>query len=74
MCLLRLQYQLGMETLNETLTDLRCELVFRNETITFRPSVEVLRERYYQKMKDFIAYPTTFRPRPRPVKGGETPT
>eukprot|EP00667_Euglena_gracilis_P000034 EG_transcript_34 len=55
------QYQLGLETLNENLTDLRCELVFRNETIVFNPTVEVLRERYYQKMKEFISYPTAFR-------------
>jgi len=55
------QYQKGLETLNENLTELKCELVFRNEAITFRPSMETIREKYYQKMKDFISYPTSFR-------------
>ena len=51
----------GLESLNENLTELKCELIFRNETIMFRPSVETIRDKYYQKMKEFIAYPASFR-------------
>lgn len=60
------QYQRGLETLNESLTGLRCELVLKDGAVAFRPPLEVLRERYFHRMKEFVAYPTTFRPGPRP--------
>lgn len=55
------QYQLGLETLNESLTELKVELIFKQGMIQYRPSLEYLREKYYQKMKEFITIPLRFK-------------
>eukprot|EP00906_Rhabdomonas_costata_P011239 RCo015918 len=57
---LEYQYQRGLVSLNETLTELKCELRFKNDVVEFHPTVGALREQYYTRMKAFIAFPTTF--------------
>ena len=35
---LEFQYQMGLESLNESLPEISCDLVYRNQTIEFRPT------------------------------------
>eukprot|EP00906_Rhabdomonas_costata_P001229 RCo001932 len=58
---LEYQYQFGMESLNENLEELKCDLVFNQGMLQFRPMLETMRELYYQKMKEFLTIPTRFR-------------
>ncbi|GMH82520.1 hypothetical protein TrST_g11065 [Triparma strigata] len=49
-------YQMGLESLNESMGELKCDLVYTSHT-TLRPPLESLRSKYYAKMRSFIAYP-----------------
>ncbi|KAG2385509.1 hypothetical protein C9374_003324 [Naegleria lovaniensis] len=55
------QYKVGLETLNEQLPELKCELVFKDKRVQFSPSFEKIKQTYYEKMRDFIAFPVVFR-------------
>lgn len=57
---LEFQYQKGLEHLNENLTDINVELIFKQQKLQFRPPFEVIRSNYYSKMKNFINFPLTF--------------
>jgi len=54
------QYQMGLESLNENLSEISCDLVFRNQAIEFRPSFEELKEKYYKEISTFISTPLRF--------------
>ncbi|KAL9646809.1 hypothetical protein ABK040_013671 [Willaertia magna] len=54
------QYKVGLETLNENLPDMKCELIFKDKRVQFNPTFEKIRQTYYEKMRDFIAFPITF--------------
>ena len=58
--ILEYQYQLGLDTLNENMPEIKCELTFRHK-IQFRPPIEELKSKYYREMKRFISIPNNFK-------------
>ena len=57
---LEFQYQKGLENLNENLTEINVELVFKQQKLQFRPSFEIIRGNYYSAMRNFINFPLIF--------------
>jgi dynein heavy chain 2 len=57
---LEYQYRLGLECLNENLPEIPIELVYKNNQLLFRPPFEEVRAKYYNIMKKFIKFPSTF--------------
>lgn len=57
---LEYQYQLGLDTLNENMPEIKIELAFRQK-IQFRPPIEEIKSRYYRDMKRFISIPYNFK-------------
>lgn len=57
---LEYQYQLGLDTLNENMSEIKVELTFRQK-IQFRPPIEEIKAKYYREMKRFISIPNHFR-------------
>lgn len=53
-------YRMGLESLNENLPEIKCELIFTSRSVSFRPPVEELRSSYYREMKKFIGIPNLF--------------
>lgn len=53
-------YRMGLESLNENLSEIKCELVFSQRQLQFRPPLEELRANYYREMKKFISIPQVF--------------
>jgi dynein heavy chain 2 len=53
-------YQLGLESLNENLSEIKVELVFLNKKLEFKPPLEQIRQSYYSEMKKFVAMPNSF--------------
>ena len=51
------QYQMGLESLNENLPEIKVDLVFRHQKLQFRPPIEEIRAKYYREMKKFIQIP-----------------
>lgn len=51
---------MGLESLNESLPEIQCDLVFRNQNIEFRPTFEELKQRYYKEISNFITTPLRF--------------
>jgi len=51
---------MGLESLNENLKEIRCDLVFRNQQVEFRPSFEELKQKYYKEIQSFITTPLRF--------------
>ncbi|KAL7746090.1 hypothetical protein RI367_008587 [Sorochytrium milnesiophthora] len=58
---LEFQYQLGLESLHESLPEMQVELIVKNQVLQFRPPYEEIRAKYYREMKRFITIPTVFR-------------
>ncbi|CAE7860817.1 DYH1B, partial [Symbiodinium sp. KB8] len=56
----QINYKMGLESLNENLNEIKCELIFSNRQLQFRPPIEELRLGYYKEMKHFIATPANF--------------
>jgi dynein heavy chain 2 len=54
------QYQLGLESLNENLPEIKVDVVFKDKQIQFSPTFEKLREIYFEKMREFISFPEIF--------------
>jgi dynein heavy chain 2 len=56
------QYQLGLESLHETLPEIRADVIFDVKTgrACLRPSLESIRETYYAQLRDFLTFPTRF--------------
>ncbi|KEG15451.1 dynein heavy chain [Trypanosoma grayi] len=57
------QYQLGLESLHEVVAEIKADVVYDQETgmAVLRPSLEIIRAQYYQRIKDFITFPLRFR-------------
>jgi len=55
------QYQVGLEALNEHLPEIRAELVYRNQSLQFKPPVEEIRMKYFSQLKRFLAIPKHFK-------------
>ncbi|CAM9168259.1 unnamed protein product, partial [Laminaria digitata] len=53
-------YQMGLESLNENLSEMRAELVFTQRVLQFKPPLEELRAAYYRDTKKFVSIPNTF--------------
>lgn len=53
-------YQMGLESLNENLSEVRAELVFAQRQLQFKPPLEELRAAYYRETKKFVSIPNTF--------------
>ena len=54
------QYQMGLESLNESLPEIQCDLVFRNKNLELRPTFEDLKQKYYKEITSFITTPLRF--------------
>ena len=54
------QYQMGLESLNESLPEIQCDLVFRNKSLELRPTFEDLKQKYYKEISTFITTPLRF--------------
>ena len=59
---LEVSYQMGLESLNENLAEIKIELVFmaNNKQIEFKPSLEQIRQSYYTEIRKFVGMPNTF--------------
>lgn len=51
---------MGLESLNENLTEIQADLVFKGQQVEFRPSFEELRQSYYKEISGFITTPHRF--------------
>lgn len=51
---------MGLESLNENLIEIKCELVFTSRSVQYRPPLEELRSSYYREMRKFIGIPNSF--------------
>lgn len=51
---------MGLESLNENLTEVRAELVFAQRQLQFKPPLEELRASYYRETKKFVSIPNAF--------------
>ena len=57
---LEASYQMGLESLNENLSEIRTEVVFAQKALQFKPGIEELRSTYYREMKKFVSIPNNF--------------
>lgn len=53
-------YQIGLESLNENLPEVRAEMVFAQRLLQFKPPLEELRSAYYRETKKFVSIPNNF--------------
>lgn len=60
---LEVQYQKGLEGLHETVEEIKADVTFDPDTgaAGTRPSLDVIRFQYYQRIKDFLTFPIRFR-------------
>ncbi|OQS05963.1 dynein heavy chain [Thraustotheca clavata] len=55
-------YQIGLESLNENLPEIKVEVIFpQRGPLQFKPPIEELRANYYKSMKKFIGRPAVFK-------------
>ena len=54
---LEFQYRMGLETLNQNLSEIQADLVYKNQKMEFRPSFEQLKQKYYTEIQNFITIP-----------------
>ena len=59
---LEVSYQMGLVSLNESLSDINVDLVFNSssKSIEFKPPIESVRQQYYNEIKKFISIPNSF--------------
>jgi dynein heavy chain 2 len=57
---LEASYQMGLECINESIPDIKIELVFTNKVLDFKPPLEQIRQSYYRELKKFVNIPYTF--------------
>ncbi|CAM9339757.1 unnamed protein product, partial [Sphacelaria rigidula] len=53
-------YQMGLESLNENLPEVRAEIIFAQRLLQFKPPLEELRSAYYRETKKFVSIPNNF--------------
>jgi dynein heavy chain 2 len=56
------QFKLGLENLHSNLSEIKVDLVYKNQTLQFRPPFEEIRAKYYREIKKFINLSTGFKP------------
>ena len=47
---LEFQYRMGLESLNENLSEIQADLIFKNHKIEFRPPFENLKRQYFSEI------------------------
>lgn len=57
---LEASYQMGLESLNESIAEMKVEIVVVNKAIDFKPPLEQIRQSYYRELKKFINIPYAF--------------
>lgn len=57
---LEASYQMGLESLNENLPEMKIEMIFTNKRLEFKPPLEQIRQSYYSDMRRFAALPNAF--------------
>lgn len=58
---LEYQYISGLVDLNQKLPDIYVDLVFRQQQLQFKPSLEEIRSKYYSQLRRFVERPLGFR-------------
>ena len=56
--ILEFQYQSGLLSLNQDLSEISAEIILSGNILTFRPSLEDLKQRYYRELTNFINFPS----------------
>lgn len=46
-----------MQTIDNSLNEINCDVVLKGNFITFRPSLVELKDKYYKEIKNFISWP-----------------
>ena len=57
---LEVSYQMGLESLNENLPEIKVDLVFQQKRLEFKPALEQIRQTYYLEMRKFAGIPAAF--------------
>ena len=57
---LEASYQMGLQCINESLTEIKAELIFTNKSLDFKPPLENIRQTYYKELKRFLSIPYSF--------------
>lgn len=57
---LEASYQMGLESLNQNLSEIKTELVFSQRRLQFKPPLEEMQATYYKEMKKFVSVPNSF--------------
>ena len=59
---LEVSYQMGLVSLNESLSDINVDLAFNSSSkmIEFKPAIESVRQQYYNEIKKFVSIPNSF--------------
>ena len=55
------QYKLGLENLHANLPEIKIDLIYKNQSLQFRPPFEEIRAKYYREIKKFINLPIGFK-------------
>lgn len=58
---LEYQYLIGISDLSHRLPDIHIDIVFRQQEIQYRPTMEEIRSTYYSQLRRFIERPLTFK-------------
>ncbi len=53
-------YQMGLESLNENLPEIKIDMIFLNKNLDLKPTLAQVRQNYYHEMKKFVAMPNAF--------------
>ena len=53
-------YQMGLESLNENLPEIKAEIVISNKNLEFKPPLEQIRQSYYHEVRKFVSIPSSF--------------
>ena len=54
---LEVQFLAGLDDSESVLPDIAVEVLLKNKTIQFRPSIEDLKDKYYREISNFITWP-----------------
>ena len=57
---LEASYQMGLESLNENLPEIRIDMVFSQKKLDLKPPLAQVRQNYYYEMKKFVSMPNAF--------------
>ncbi|CAD8135851.1 unnamed protein product [Paramecium octaurelia] len=57
---LEFQYKKGFQEMDHAINEIQADLVIKNGQVMYKPSIEELREKYYNELKKYIQYPSQF--------------